>query len=280
MVSSLHPFEDLPFDTNPALRRLLPARSMAILAFIDHDFGPALRQISMPTWLGWGKRDRLAPQRTAQVLRFMLKLSHDEVFEASGHVPMQTEPERLARSLLSYFARPLQPAPAVRSVEPAAFTRIGSCDGQRDRVFEGDYAQIEIRDCKRVLLRGVHTRSLSVESSSVELQAVTITSPDAAARFANSRVRWTGGRIVARVCVDSRSDDLSFAGVSCMATVEPLRVRGPGRLHASVSSFASASGERAVHGEYKLSRTVDVGGTALTPIDDSSVDVSPPGDVL
>jgi len=256
MFSSLESLENLRLDTNAGWRRYLPVKTTTTVAFIEHDFGPALRKVHVPTWLGWGRRDRIAPERTAQLLRFMLRPVRDDSFEASGHAPMRTEPELVARSLLGFLAQPLPAARAQASLDIRS-NRVGSCSGEEGAVFEGDYMRIEIRDCKRVLLRKVRTRSLAVERSSAELQHVEILGTSVGATFKNARVRWTGGRIVAPTCIDSQSDELDFAGVSCNARDDALRVHGRGWLHASASSLASGSSERALHGEYELSPTGD-----------------------
>jgi len=263
MLSKLHPFE--PLDARDRLRPFLPTSTTAKLAFIDYDFGPALRRVRAPTWLGWGQRDRVAPLRTARVLRFMLRPVHDVTFENSGHVPMETEPELLAESLLSYLAEPLPSARRAPAKAPLRATRKGSCVHERDRVFEGDYASIDIRDCEHAVLRHVRTRSLQVASSSVELEYVEIDSDGVGASFQNARVRWTGGTITARVCVESHADELNLAGVQCRATAAGLRVSSRGRLHASVSSFSSDGSERALHGVFDLAPTLENrrGGTTL-----------------
>jgi pimeloyl-ACP methyl ester carboxylesterase/uncharacterized protein YjbI with pentapeptide repeats len=258
LALSVTSLEALASESDQTAANHLSPQTAAAIMFISHDFGPVLRRVRAPTWIGWGRHDSVAPRRTAEVLRFVLKPVRDEIFENSAHVPMQTEPERLAQSLLSFLALPARPElPDVAPVPSTFSARNGNCIDRRDRLFEGEYDRIRISGCKRVLLRRVHARSLWIEHSEVELEHVEITGQDVGVTFAHSHIRWTGGRIVAPVCVESDSNHLNFAGVSCQATRDSLRVRGRGHLLASVSALELAGAEQAMHGDYVLARTAD-----------------------
>lgn len=258
-VSSL---EELHLEHREQLPSYLSPTAAAALMLMGHDFSRELHRISTPTWLGWGADDDIAPQRTAEVLRFMLKPVHVEIFSESGHVPMQTEPEQLARSLLEFLSRPRQEhhqaaAQPQRSARSWTSTRTGSCVNQRDRLFEGAYDRIVVHNCKRVSLRDVRTHELWIEDSSVELLRVEIDSQGTGAIFASSRVRWTGGQVTAAVCIESDASRLDFAGVSCQASKQTLRIREPGPLLASVSWFEGPQGVRRMHGKYALESSLD-----------------------
>jgi pimeloyl-ACP methyl ester carboxylesterase/uncharacterized protein YjbI with pentapeptide repeats len=268
LALSLTSLESLASETDRTPPSHLSPQTAAAVMFLGHDFGPALWRVRAPTWIGWGKHDSVAPKRTAELLRFVLKPVHDEIFESSAHVPMQTEPERLARSLLSFLALPARSEfAAVTPISSALSARTGNCIDRRDRLFEGEYDRILISDCKRVLLRNVRARSLWIAHSDVELEKVALasssTGQEVGATFVHSHIRWTGGRIVAPVCVESDSNQLDLAGVSCQATRESLRVRGRGRMRASVSTLQVAGTEQAKHGDYVLARTLDGNTPAL-----------------
>ena len=251
-ASSLR-LEDLALESSPTLRSFFSSSQTAALLFLQHDFGPALHSVHAPTWLGWGRADAVAPQRTATLLAAALRPLVVQHFEHSSHVPMRTEPDLLARSLLAFFERPsseLVPTPV-----PRAGQRVATCVRQRNRVFEGEYDTISLYRCKNAILRNVRARSLWVEQSVAELSDVTLETDGVGAVFKGSRVSWTGGRVTAARCLDTEQSKLNLAGVRCHYRQESIRVYMPSRVVASVSEFAGAGASTSLHGEYELSRT-------------------------
>ncbi|MET0342676.1 MAG: alpha/beta fold hydrolase [Polyangiales bacterium] len=244
--------EDLGLAARPRFRRVLtPSRAAAVL-FVQHDFGPAMRRVRAPTFVGWGRRDTIAPMRTADALRHVLAPRRFRVFERSGHTPMRTEPEAVANALRDFLDASL--APQVADGDDDA-RREGVCDHERDRVFEGSYARVTLRRCKRAVLRDVRTRALVIERSSAELVGVTVRSDDVGVTIARSDVRWTGGDIVAPTCMDTDKSQLNLFAVTCAATREAMRVHMPSSLFASASELRRGDQAVLLHGAYELFRT-------------------------
>ena len=269
LALSVTSLESLASETDQTPPSHLSAQTAAAVMFLGHDFGPALWHVRAPSWIGWGKHDSVAPKRTADLLRFVLEPVHDEIFENSARMCRCRLSRSAWRARCSRSWIRLQAA-ARSHVAPSASTastRIGNCIDRRDRLFEGEYDRILISGCKRVLLHNVRAHSLWIAHSEVELEGVEVVSPssgeEVGANFIHSHIRWTGGRIVAPVCVESDSNQLDLAGVSCQATREALRVRGRGRMRASVSTLQVAGTEQAKHGDYVLARTRDGDTPAL-----------------
>jgi len=233
-------------------KRSLSSSTTAALLFVQHDFGPALRGVRAPTWIGWGAHDEVAPLRTADALRHALAPAAFHRFARSGHVPMETEPDAVVDALVPFLdGTTPPPAPA----EPLASTRVGRCVQERDRLFEGDYARIEIYRCKRVILRGVRTRALHVERSEVELRDVQVLEGDVGVVTHRAHVRWSGGHVAAGICLDASHSEVNLLAVTCEATREALRVRAGLQLLASASAFARGGHTACLHGQYQLAPT-------------------------
>lgn len=241
--------ESLEF--NESVRPALSPSGRAVFEFVRYDFGAALRAIRAPTWLGWGARDAVATQRTAETLRYLLRPRVDAVFAASGHVPMNSEPEALLASLLDFFAMPLAPesAPA-----PLDLARSGSCRGETGKVFEGDYDSIDIERCRAASLRHVRTRKLRIRSADVTLVDVDVVGDEAGPAVVTERaaIRWTGGRIWADTCLEVSGGELDLMGWSCIARGEPFLVRSSARIIASVSEVWRQATRSSLHGIHPL----------------------------
>lgn len=240
-------------EAGARVRDMLSAGGVVALLFLQHDFGPALRGVQAPTWLGWGVEDGIAPRRTAELLRAALRPREDVLFLQSGHTPMRTEPTRVSDSLIAFFERasfaPLPEAPALKSM------REGRCERKRYVVFEGDYDRIEIVGCKGVTLRRVRTHSLHIERSTAELTDVSLFSKhedNAGLLLRRSRIKWTFGHIDAAVCIDSERSGIDIAGVTCRYRRESMRVHGSQGLRAHVSEFTRDNLVTRLHGEYRL----------------------------
>ncbi|MET0286775.1 MAG: alpha/beta hydrolase [Polyangiales bacterium] len=244
--------EDLALDANPTLRSYFSSARTAAILFVQHDFGPAMRRVRAPTFIGWGARDTVAPRRTSTLLRAQLPVREFQLFASSGHVPMRSEPEAVTQAVLRFLERPLlEPSEVER---PGNVGRDGECVRRADRVFEGDYDRITIVGCKRVVLRNVRARELIVDRSDVRLEQVTLDSLGVAVTLRRARLRWTGGTIEGEVCIENDGSALDLGGVQCDYRRAPMRVLRPSRMLASASVLRRHK-ETPLHGEYELFRT-------------------------
>ena len=241
--------ETLELNRKRGLMPTMSSSTTAAILFVRYDFGAALRSIRAPTWIGWGAHDKVAPRRTAETLRYLLKPETFELFRNSGHVPMASEPALLLQSLRRFLeSTPLPPV----AETPLLAGRSASCRHQADLVFEGDYEHIEIEHCTRVLLRNVRARSLHVVGSRVELVHVKLVSDRVALVISGSEIQWTGGGIWAPVCVETTGSELDVMGFACVATQEPFLVHSGSRIFASVSEVWRGSLRNPLHGIHPL----------------------------
>ena len=255
--------EDLALDASPTLRSFFSSGRTAALLFIQHDFGPAIRRVRAPTFIGWGALDNVAPLRTAMILRSQLPLRGYREFAGSGHVPMRSEPAAVAEAVHAFMDTPL--GVDAESARPRTVGRVGVCERRRDRVFEGEFDKIVIHRCKNVTLRHVRARELVVDRSEVELADVSLESSSTAVSLRRSRVHWSGGAIRADVCIVTDGSTINLGGVQCSFRSESIRVLQPTRIIASASVLEGAQQTR-LHGEYQLFRTQEGALPELRPL--------------
>jgi surfactin synthase thioesterase subunit len=247
-VGGVH-LENVDLNSDLTLMPTLSSATTAAILFVRYDFGLALRSVRAPTWIGWGAHDKVAPLRTAETLRYLLKPATFTLFPDSGHVPMTSEPAALLRAIREFLESAPVPPVAPADVSGA---RTASCSHQADVVFEGDYEHIELDRCKRVLLRNVRARALRVVDSQVELSHVELVSDRVALVIANSRLQWTGGGIWAPTCMETTNSQLDLMGFSCVAAQEPFLVHSRSRIFASVSEVWRGPVRNPLHGDHPL----------------------------
>jgi hypothetical protein len=249
---------------------VLSTEQSALASFIVHDFGPELRAIRAPTWIGWGVRDEVAPLRNAEALRALIPQARLELFTGSAHAPLRSEPAAVVAAVSRFLADETAPG-RVEPAAPAAVasTRRGVCERGVAQAFEGDFDSIELRHCTGVRLDHVRARTLFIEHSTVELTHVELTGAAVVLSLKESRLRWTGGRVRGAVCIASDGSELDLMAVD-LACADPFRVCAPSRLLASMVQTGAAETPLAMHGEFKLARQRPGTVAALKPAGDGT----------
>ncbi len=223
--------------------------SIAALALIEHNFGPALDAVRTPTLLLWGSEDDIAPVRTGLLLSKRLANAELRVIEGVGHVPMAEAPAWVLEQLQSFVSRPDQ---EVIALKREARRGVARCQGERDWTLTGAFERVELEDCQGAKLLDVQTAALVVRNSDVEVQGGSIDAGGlAAVRVEGSRVRFTGTRIWAGTCVETSASRLDLAGVVARCTSSLVRahtrfeaeaVGGAGRVRGAAPAPARGPG--------------------------------------
>ncbi len=203
---------------NPKWRQSLlnaePAK-IAGLALALEDFSPDIPRVQAPVLVLWGGRDPIAPLRTGRVLSANLPHAQLEVFDTSGHTPMEDVPERFNTRVAAFLDAPvLERRNGILQrewIRPVS-TRIGTCKGQRGVVFEGDYDRISIHRCRDALVRNARVRELRITDAAAGIEDSLIGGVDGGLRVDNSRVNITSSRIEARVAITAVESRLDIAG--------------------------------------------------------------------
>lgn len=214
-------FENMPVDPE-VLVASASARQSALggdpkkiagLALAVDDFSKIVTHINAPTLVIWGDSDPVAPLRTGRLLETVLPSSQLTVIKA-GHVPMTDNPAAFNEAIQD-FVRSDAPLPTKPPHQraPIKGDREGVCIGKRNKVFEGEYASLEISHCEGVEIRNARIGMLRITSSSVTIENSDIGDGDSNLRVHRSRVTMTGGSIEAKTAVVARGSDLDLAGV-------------------------------------------------------------------
>ena len=230
----LAPLERLHLDPQVILAseqlraRLLGAdpAKIAGLAVTSEDLRRELPKVRADTLIIWGAQDTLAPLRTGKVLEMKLPRARLAVVERAGHEPMLEAPERFRAVLEAFLERGLPPAPASPAA-PLAKHGDASCQGERNRVFEGEYDTLSLDGCQQAQIRNARVRELRILDSTVTIDDSRIGGGETGIGARSSTVVMTGGRVEGEVAITASASRLDLAAVEVegreAAVTAPLR---------------------------------------------------------
>ena len=191
-----------------------PAR-IAGLALVVEDFSADLGRVQAPTLVLWGGRDELAPLRNGRVLSANLPQAQLEVFETSGHTPMDDVPDRFNQRVAAFLRAPkIERRNDIldRALNWPNTTRTGSCNGQRGVVFEGDYQRLSIRGCRDTVVRNARVRELRIVEAAVSIEDSLIGGVSGGLHVDDARVTITSSLIEGRIAITAIASHLDIAG--------------------------------------------------------------------
>ncbi|MEJ2794326.1 alpha/beta hydrolase [Iodobacter sp. LRB] len=223
----------------------------AALSLLDEDFTEAISHTQTPTDIFWGMSDPVAPLRTAYLLAGRMPTARLSLFANTGHVPMAERPDEFAERLNSALTTPVPE----KTTWPAASisSRNHLCNKSNHQRLTGAYDRIELNGCKQVYLYNLSARSLLISDSSVWLDNVQISSPDAAVISNRSQITATNSRIEGQPALSVDSGNLDFAGVSVHSQTMPIQARGRSKLYFSVSDVNKGGIQRVLHQKINIS---------------------------
>jgi len=230
----LAPLQQLHLDpqvilASPQLRQSLlgadPAK-IAGLAVVIEDLHLELPKVRAETLIIWGAQDTLAPLRTGKVLALKLPRAQLAVIERAGHELMLEAPERFRALLEPFLERGLPPTPASLAT-PFAKHGDGSCQRERNRVFEGEYDSLTLDGCQQAQIRNARVRELRVLDSTVTIDDSRIGGGETGISARSSTIVMTGGRVEGDVAITASASRLDLAAVEVegreAAVTAPLR---------------------------------------------------------
>jgi len=229
-----------------------PAK-IAGLALVLDDFSNVIPRVQAPTLIIWGDHDPLAPLRTAEVLTANIPQAQLKILQDCGHTPMDDRPRAFNELVLQELRAP-GPTRAqalltlARVVDAPQSYRTGTCRNQRNRVFDGYYDRIDIRDCRNVRVRNVHVRELTVVDASVRIENSRIGGNDGGLIATDADVTITGGSIKGPVAITASGSHLDLAGVTVTGSEAAVRAPRRSRVLFSVSYLHSPHSDGSVHG--------------------------------
>ncbi len=228
----------------------LSPQTRAALALVLHDISPALEAIRVPTLLLWGDQDRIAPLRTAALLRDRIRGARLLLFEGVGHVPMEVAPAAWAQAVDEFLDAQEVSAPSSEGPGPSA-QRVGriDCRGEGIEPLSGSYARLSLSNCEDVTIEGAQIGRLELVNTKVRLVAVRVED----GIFARDAVLVaTGGSFrgnVALYLVDSEAD---LAGTVVMGRTAAIASQDGARLLLSAVRVKSPHNDGSIHDQIDL----------------------------
>jgi len=225
---------------NPPVRNALLGRYTQIdaaLGLVEHDFTQAIREVTAPTTLIWGRNDPIAPLRTGTLLVSRLRNARLHVIDGVEHVPMVQAPEKFLSLLLPALSGVSAPTFA-RSIPNRRHGQI-ICRNQSNVIYSGYFESLTLQGCKNVRIERASLRQLTLVASTASLTFVQIDSSGVALSAKQSQVVATGVDIRSRVGVRAEDSRLDLAGVSLWATQAGVVSLTGSRVYFSVSDLVT-----------------------------------------
>jgi len=239
---------------NPKLRQRFlnsdPAK-IAGLALALEDFSLDISRVQAPTLVLWGRRDTIAPLRNGRVLSANLAHAQLEVFDASGHTPMDDEPEGFHSRVAEFLSVPVlarRHGLLRRELPLSVSSRTGTCKGRRGVIFEGEYDRITIHRCRDTLMRNARVRELQISDSAVTIEDSLIGGTDGGLRVEDARVTITSSLIEGKVAITALKAHLDIAGCRIVGTEAALMAPLKSEVLFSVSRVQSPHFHGNLHG--------------------------------
>jgi pimeloyl-ACP methyl ester carboxylesterase len=209
----------------------------AALGLVEHDFTRAIRELSGPTILVWGRDDPIAPLRIGVLLAGRLPNARLHVMDGIAHVPMNEDPPRFLAILLPALSAPL----TANFVPTVPDTRNGNvaCRDRSNASFTGYFDSLTLTNCANAKIENARIRRLTLTSSTATLTHASIDSADTALTAKNSRVTATAVEIRGRVAIRADNSELDLAGARLRADERGIDANAGSRLYFSVSELAT-----------------------------------------
>jgi len=239
---------------NPRLRQSFlnaePAK-IAGLALALEDFSLDMPRVQAPVLVLWGGRDTTAPLRSGRLLSANLPHAQLEVFDSSGHTPMDDVPESFNARVVAFLHAPVlerRNGILQRELLRPVSSRTGSCKGRRGVVFEGEYERITIHRCRDVMVRNVRVRELRISDAAVTIEDSLIGGTDGGLSVDDARVSITSSLIEGRVAIIAVKSNLDIAGSRIVGTEAALQAPLKSEVLFSVSRVQSPHFRGSLHG--------------------------------
>lgn len=250
--------DKLPFKPDDIVNTSLGRDSMlqggpdkiAALALSAENFSYAISTVTEPTLILWGDNDLTVPLRTGEVLAARMPRARLEIIANSAHEPMNDQPEKLNTLLMHHLLvdeQALAGQFGKKNKESApASERVGTCTGDSNKTFEGDYRSIELRDCTNITIRNARIGQLSVYNSRVTLLDTDIAGKDEGLLANNSDITITNGEISGAIALNAINSRVDLAGVHLKGSRDAVKAVGS-KLVFSVSQVHSPHTDGALH---------------------------------
>lgn len=221
---------------------------IAALELAGEDFSAAIPRVTEPTLILWGDSDLNVPLRTGEVLAARMPQARLQVISNAAHVPMQDRPEELNKLVLGHLLASDRKLAAQykRPARKSGKSLIGVCNRESDKVFEGDYERIELRDCSNITIRNARIGNLHVYNSRASISDTNITGKEEGLYAEYGDLTLTNVDISGDTAVLAKYSRLDMAGVHLNAKAAGVKALGS-KLLFSICVIHSQHTDGAVH---------------------------------
>jgi pimeloyl-ACP methyl ester carboxylesterase len=238
----------------------IDSTTTSAVTLAHEDLTDALSLLQIPTMIIWGENDTIAPMRTAQVLKSYLPQASLKIIKNAAHVPMVDQPYKFNKLMESYLRKSDSDDYKITKTRTTKNEEEGSgrsvtCEDKVDKIYEGDYEDLDIINCNQVVIRNANINNLVIRSSSVSIENSEIISTQTAMDVGQSDVVITASRLIGETAIMLSGSQLDMAGVTLIG--EDFSVNGDessSLLVFSVSMIDSQYDTRAIHEFVKVDR--------------------------
>ncbi|HWR73543.1 MAG TPA: alpha/beta hydrolase [Nitrospirota bacterium] len=241
-----------PLLRNKVLRS--DPKRITALSLVEENYGKIVDKVRTPTLILWGGKDTTAPVRSALVLDAMLPRSRLVMMPQAGHSPMLEQTASFNKLVVEELRSAVPPEEFPEKPQEQKSERIGKCDNQRDMLFTGAYALIEVNHCEQVRIVGVTAGKIVVTNSKVEIENSIVRGSEAGLVVTRSEVIGTDLQIDAEETVIASRSRLDLAGVKLTGTRAAVSTPDETRIIFSVSRLKSPHRSGMVHESLVVTR--------------------------
>jgi len=247
MIDTIHAFtpDDGAIGKSGLFGDSPPVR--AATSLLSFDFGPAIAELSAPTLILWGKEDDVVPPRIAHLLKDRITPSELVFIDGGGHAIVRDQPKSVAEHAVEFLDRRTIDPEKLRA--PNVSARVGRCDGQKDVILEGDFARIEVHNCRHIWIDHARARSIEIVDSEGRIDNSEVSD---GVVVKTSQLSVTGGTLRGRRAIQLTDSKLDIAGVAIEGSEAAVYALSDVELVFSVSALKSPLNERTYHEEVSL----------------------------
>jgi len=227
---------------------------IAALELAGEDFSAAIRRVTEPTLILWGDSDLTVPLRTGRILAARMPMARLQIINDAAHTPMEDQPDEVNRLVRSHLLAS-EPTLAEQFQRPARRSKgkalVGICKRESDKVYEGDYERIELRDCSNITIRNARVGHLYVYNSRATITDTDITGKEEGIYAEYGDLTLTNGDISGDTAIVAKYSRLDLAGVHLNAKQDGVKALGS-KLVFSICEIHSLHTDGAVHAYKKM----------------------------
>ena len=245
---------------------LLDADPQVIAAFTlaNEDLSDALTRIRGPVLMVWGEEDKVAPLRTAMVLKARLPQTKLVTLPGAAHSPMNEASDAFNRELLDFLqgtegvgmeAHVEETVPESGLEMPPQLPRQIECRNQSDKVYEGSFERIVLHGCEGIVIRNATIGSLQAKESRAVIENSRIGMEEGTGLTSvGSELTITATTLSGRVAIHASRSRLDLAGVTLIGVEKAVSGDSGSSLIFSVSELRTPERSGSIHGYFEVDR--------------------------